>query len=89
MNDILSGIEDFIDNVRYFITHNAGEIAFVVAVVAAFVGLTAFIVGGVYEHEEFMEQCMVDYKEYECILMWRDSAQNTAIAPLVIHGYQP
>ncbi len=82
-------IQGMIENIEYFGRRNWQGLmvaAFTLLVLTAIVGT---IIEGIYEHEEFMGQCMVDYKEYECTLMWRDSRQDTAIAPLVIHGYQP
>ena len=36
------------------------------------------------QRDRFMSQCMVDYKEYECVAMWRAGDSRRVIVPTVI-----
>ena len=87
MNDVLKDSGNFLADLWYFITHfNALEYIMAFVIIATIAVITGVILGSIRWHAEFMEQCMVDHKEYVCTLMYRDGLQGTAIVPMVIPG---
>ena len=87
MNDVLKDSGNFLADLWYFITHfEAREIVTALVIIAITTVVAGVILGSIRWHAEFMEQCMVDHKEYVCTLMYRDGLQGTAIVPMVIPG---
>ncbi len=88
MNDIIDGVIDLFGDIGYFIRWNIPEIALAVAIIAILVAITAAVVGHQARYEWFMEQCMEDHKEYECVILWRQGSRSSII-PIMIPSVSP